>query len=691
MQVKAILGAIALTAASASVDPAVAQTNVLFVFDASGSMKRDAGAGENRMVVAKRAIGDTLRSMPASARLGLMVYGHRRSKDCADIELVSPIASEDAEALARYVGALDARGETPIAEALLRAGKSFAAFQGQSNRIVLVTDGIEECRGDPCAAARTLAGLGVDLKVDVVGFTLSDAQRKLIQCVPDITGGRYYDARDSGALRNALAQVRETVAKPPAPPERFNLLSPKNGGAVLVAPNDAWQAAADEKEAVVSPYALRTGQDGVFGFRDDRPAKFDTFAVLVSAAKGRNVKEVELLASDEGPTGQFRAIATCTFQNAKLLRSPYQECKFDPVTARFLKVKIVSAHDGGNYFDIEEWRLFGELQDGAAAAAQSAAMAAKPSSRFNLISPKNGGAVLVAPNDAWQAAADEKEAVVSPYALRTGQDGVFGFRDDRPAKFDTFAVLVSAAKGRNVKEVELLASDEGPTGQFRAIATCTFQNAKLLRSPYQECKFEPVTARFLKVKIVSAHDGGNYFDIEEWRLFGELQDGAAAAAQSKPSSGSTPPPAASSSRSNLISPKNGGAILVAANDAWQTAADDKEDVVSPYALRTGQDGVFGFRDDRPAKFDTFAVLVSAAKGRNVKEVELLASDEGPTGQFRAIATCTFQNAKLLRSPYQECKFDPVTARFLKVKIVSAHDDGNYFDIEEWRLFGELQP
>ncbi|PWB63227.1 MAG: hypothetical protein C3F17_09780, partial [Bradyrhizobiaceae bacterium] len=243
-----------------------AQTNVLFIFDASGSMKRDAGGGESRMVAAKRAIADTLRSLPAASRLGLMVYGHRRSKDCTDIELVSPIASEDAGTLARYVGALEAKGETPIAEALTRAGKSFAAFKGQSNRIVLVTDGIEECRGDPCAAARNLVGLGVDLKVDVVGFTLTEVQRKLIQCVPDITGGRYYDARDARALQTTLAQVQETISKPSPPPARFNLISQKNGGVLLLAPNDGWLSANDDVEKAAGNEGA-VGAQAVFAFR----------------------------------------------------------------------------------------------------------------------------------------------------------------------------------------------------------------------------------------------------------------------------------------------------------------------------------------------------------------------------------------------------------------------------------------
>jgi hypothetical protein len=542
MKVRVLLSGIVLALAVAGTTSVHAETNVLFVFDASGSMKRDAGSGETRMVVAKRAIGETLRGMPPSARLGLMVYGHRRSKDCSDIELVSPIASEGAGTLARYVGALDAKGETPIAESLTRAGKSFAAFKGQSNRIVLVTDGIEECRGDPCAAAASLAGLGVELKVDVVGFALSDAQRKLIQCVPDITGGRYYDARDPSGLKSALAEVSRVlsvqavapVPAAPVAPARFNLISQNNGGAVVMAPNDRWLSSNDDVEKPVSTEHV-VGAQAVFAFRDQRSATFDTFTVYINASGNNVVKEVELLAGDEGPTGQFRSIAKCTFANAKLMASPYQPCSFPAVTARYLKVKPLS--NNGDYFgrvNIAEWQLLGEL--GAAAPVQPVAQptptqpvaqpaslkAAQPApARFNLISQKNGGAVVMAPNDGWLSLNDDAEKPVSSEHV-VGAQAVFAFRDQKPATFDTFTVYINASGNNVLKEVELLVGDEGPTGQFRSIAKCSFVNAKLMASPYQPCTFPAVTARYLKVKPLS--NNGDYFgrvNITEWQLLGQ--------------------------------------------------------------------------------------------------------------------------------------------------------------------------
>jgi len=201
--------------------PALAESNVMVIFDSSGSMKRSAG-NESRISAAKRVVADTLASMPEEVRTGLMTYGHRRAKDCSDIEIVSPIGDADSRTQARMVQGFDALGETPIAAALDRAGQSMSKFKGHTNSIVLVTDGIEECRGDPCAAADRLSALGIGVKVHVVGFALQPGESSALQCVVQKTGGTYFDAADAEGLRRTFAEVRKMVAqntaKPPEPP-----------------------------------------------------------------------------------------------------------------------------------------------------------------------------------------------------------------------------------------------------------------------------------------------------------------------------------------------------------------------------------------------------------------------------------------------------------------------------------------
>jgi Mg-chelatase subunit ChlD len=498
-----------MTTGSVPMD-ARAESNIMIIVDASGSMKK-AVDGEPRMTAAKRVLAETLANMPPDVRLGLMIYGHRRAKDCSDIELVAPIATEDNESLANRIRNLKARGETPIAQALERAAKSFAALKDDQNSIVLVTDGVEECGGDPCAAARAIRESGIGLRVDVVGFTLNAKQRELVQCVADETGGQYFDASDSEGLSNALQSVREKAAD-------NSLISVKNGGQLLTAPNEMWIRTndGDFKTYLNASEWMRVGQEAIYAFKDEQPATFDTFNVLVNEADGQNVKGIELFVGDDGPLGTFRSIGVVTTQNTKMMKSPFQQFKFEPVTARYLKVKILSNHGGDQYVMPSEFQVMGSLvegggQDGSASSTEN---------RPNLLDPSQGGQLLAAPSDLWLKTNDGK-LVTSPNGsswLRTGEEAVYAFKDEKLATFDTFAVLVNEASGENVKDFELLAGDDGPTGNFRSIGTFTTLNARLTKSPLQEFRFEPVTARYLKVKLISNHGGDAYIMPSEFRL-----------------------------------------------------------------------------------------------------------------------------------------------------------------------------
>jgi hypothetical protein len=521
-------GIATLALATAAATSAGAQTNVLFIFDASGSMKRDAGSGESRIAVARRAVTETLRAMPPSARLGLMAYGHRSARNCRDIELVAPIASEDASTLGRMVGGLDPRGETPIADALLQAGKSFAAFKRQSNRIVLVTDGIEECGGDPCEAAQTLAGLGVGLKVDVVGFGLDEAQSRLIRCVPATTGGRYYDAGNPGALRAALSEVRTAVAQaavvpppppppPPAPiavPVDDNLLSAKNGGQILTAPNAAWLATVDGSEKPVEQMIV--GQSGVFGFKDGRQATFDNFGVFIGGEHAKNPRELEISIGDDGPTGTFTTVGTFTVQNTQFVRSPYQQIRFPAVTARYVKVKVLANHGYSlGYTLATEFRVTGTLGSPDTAAVP----APGHGDAQNLLSAKNGGQILTAPNKAWLATNDDSEKPVEQMVV--GQEAVYAFRGDQPARFDNFGVFIGAEDAKNPRQIEVLVGDDSPTGAFTSVGKLALHNTKVVKEPYQELRFPIVSARFVKVRITANHGYPlGYTLATEFRIMG---------------------------------------------------------------------------------------------------------------------------------------------------------------------------
>jgi hypothetical protein len=77
---------------------------------------------------------------------------------------------------------------------------------------VLVTDGEETCSGDPAAAIQALADLGIDVRVNIVGFALDDqATKDQFADWARIGNGRYIDASNAGELTAAIAEaVRPT-------------------------------------------------------------------------------------------------------------------------------------------------------------------------------------------------------------------------------------------------------------------------------------------------------------------------------------------------------------------------------------------------------------------------------------------------------------------------------------------------
>ncbi len=86
--------------------------------------------------------------------------------------------------------------------------------------VLLISDGIETCGGDPCAVVAALRQKGIKLVVHVVGFDVRGAAVEQLQCIARAGGGGYFQANDTSGLRQALQSVRSAVVehKAPAPP-----------------------------------------------------------------------------------------------------------------------------------------------------------------------------------------------------------------------------------------------------------------------------------------------------------------------------------------------------------------------------------------------------------------------------------------------------------------------------------------
>lgn len=144
---------------------------------------------------------------------------------------------------------------------------------------------------------------------------------------------------------------------------RINLLSSENGGQVLAATSDQWLKTIDGEERDFAFYESNLGAktEAVYAFSDERPAEFDTFTVLILNTQNSNLKDFELLWGNESATGKFHSIGKFQTQNMKLFKTPYQEFKFSPVTAKYLKVRLLSTWVYA-LIDVREFQLMGAMQ-----------------------------------------------------------------------------------------------------------------------------------------------------------------------------------------------------------------------------------------------------------------------------------------------------------------------------------------
>ncbi|MFT7229950.1 MAG: Ca-activated chloride channel family protein [Bacteroidia bacterium] len=218
------------------------KTRILFVLDGSGSMYAKMGE-DNRITVAKRLLTRMVDSLQyqEELELALRVYGHQSQKterNCKDTKLEVPFSKGNHQAIKDNIRDLRPKGTTLIAYSLQEAAYDFPKTPGVRNIIILITDGLEECDGDPCAVSLALQKQGVVLKPFVIGLGLSAEFKTQFECV-----GRYFEAETeqdfkevlnvviSQAINNTSAQVNllDTYGKPTETDVNMTFTNSKTG------------------------------------------------------------------------------------------------------------------------------------------------------------------------------------------------------------------------------------------------------------------------------------------------------------------------------------------------------------------------------------------------------------------------------------------------------------------------------
>ncbi|MBR1942750.1 hypothetical protein IJ843_03325 [bacterium] len=210
------------------------------VMDYSGSMS-------NWITQAKQAMSQIIAQIPSTTKVGFRVFGHDNfgsnpnnnatlatvkkivkqngkykvttqtnttigstSGYCAATAQVAPIMSANSNNILNGMNSISVGGATPLVYALDRAvNQDFAGLdRSYAKKIVLITDGGENCGGDPCAFAKNLISQRNDVHIDVV---LVSGWFSKLSCLADTTGGKLYKVNNLSNFSTVLTESMTTA------------------------------------------------------------------------------------------------------------------------------------------------------------------------------------------------------------------------------------------------------------------------------------------------------------------------------------------------------------------------------------------------------------------------------------------------------------------------------------------------
>ena len=189
------------------------KSRILFIFDASNSM---AGQWEGaiKIDIARDILLDMVDSLEQipNVEMALRIYGHQSPvppQDCNDTKLEVPFSPGNAPRIRQKLRFINPKGTTPIAHSLELAPDDFPPCSKCRNIILLITDGVEACDGDPCMVSQMLQKKGIILRPFIIGIGSDPNFRETFNCI-----GEYYDAPGKQEFREALKVVITQALNP---------------------------------------------------------------------------------------------------------------------------------------------------------------------------------------------------------------------------------------------------------------------------------------------------------------------------------------------------------------------------------------------------------------------------------------------------------------------------------------------
>ncbi|AOP36179.1 hypothetical protein A0128_18670 [Leptospira tipperaryensis] len=183
----------------------IPERSKLFIIDASGSMNEYLGIYQ-KIHLAKKHVSRYVSSLPAQTDIGFLAYGNR-VPGCSSSRLYHPLEAGNPDTFKNRLFGLTPAGATPLAESIRIAG-NLISQRKKETEIILVTDGVESCYGDPKKELQILKQKGIPFKFHVLGLGLKPNEEQQMKMLTEEGDGTYFGIEDDSSFHLALDSLK---------------------------------------------------------------------------------------------------------------------------------------------------------------------------------------------------------------------------------------------------------------------------------------------------------------------------------------------------------------------------------------------------------------------------------------------------------------------------------------------------
>jgi Mg-chelatase subunit ChlD len=172
---------------------------MVLVVDGSGSMSDPISGAPTRLDAAKRSISELVDGLPGDVDVGLIEFS-----DCDRVNRDKFYRVSERGQLKQRVNGLLPREGTPLGLSVERAGRIISSRR--PGVIVVVSDGMDSCLGDPCGAAQRIAAKKPNVRINVVDISGSSGN-PTARCMAQATRGRVFQPNSVGEMEVMVQQA----------------------------------------------------------------------------------------------------------------------------------------------------------------------------------------------------------------------------------------------------------------------------------------------------------------------------------------------------------------------------------------------------------------------------------------------------------------------------------------------------